>query len=81
MRRPAAACAAGFSAGIAVYSATGSICVLLAGTGFLLLFLLNKWNLIEKYKINVNVERDSLFTSSSVKKTAAIFLLFLPPEV
>lgn len=76
MRRPAAACAAGFSAGIAVYSATGSISVLLAGTGFLLLFLLNKWNLIEKYKINVNVERDSLFTSSSVKKTAAIFLLF-----
>ena len=50
MRRPAAVCAAGFTAGIAVCEEAGGYSFLLSAAGFLLLFLLNKCKNIEKNK-------------------------------
>ena len=47
MRRPAAVCAAGFTAGIAVCEEAGGYSFLLSAAGFLLLFLLNKCKNIE----------------------------------
>ncbi len=51
MRRPAAACAAGFTAGIAAYDAAGTISFSVLSVGFLLFYLIvicNKIEIIEK---------------------------------
>ncbi len=60
MRRPAAVCAAGFTAGIAVCEEAGGYSFLLSAAGFLLLFLLNKCKNIEKNKINVIREGEKI---------------------
>ena len=60
MRRPAAVCAAGFTAGIAVCNEAGGYSFLLSAAGFLLLFLLNKCKNIEKNKINVIIEGEKI---------------------
>lgn len=86
MRRPAAACAAGFAAGIAVFDAAGAAAFVLLSAGSLLLFLLIYWNKIEKSEKNVIQTSENLGESGlcireagisdTIYRAAAVFLLF-----
>ena len=84
MRRPAAVCAAGFTAGIAVCEEAGGYSFLLSAAGFLLLFLLNKCKNIEKNKINVIREGekipDGAIGVQDVRAFQAGFSLFLSSD-
>ena len=86
MRRPAAACAAGFAAGIAAFDAAGAAAFVLLSAGSLLLFLLIDWNKMKKTERNViklsenpaEPEPDlrAVEMSDTICRAAAVFLLY-----
>lgn len=81
MRRPAAACAAGFTAGIAVYEAAGPFLFVALSAGFLLFYLLIKCNKIENKEINSkNICSEADQTASAYRRvfrrTVPVLLIF-----
>ena len=77
MRRPAAACAAGFTAGIAAYDIAGTFLFTALSAGFLLFYLTLKCKKIEEIEISSNIDAEMIYRAASVQSGVFRRALFL----